>query len=142
MTGVSKATSTYNTLLREIRERIRSAQYEALRAVNKELIELYWDVGRTILKRQKEEGWGKSVVERLAADLQKDFPGVQGLSSSNLWRMKLFYETYSAKVKLAPLVREIGWTHNGGLDWHRVSMGTSFIISIDNSPASDCPELF
>jgi len=112
MTGVKKTVSTYNALLGEIKERIRSAQYEALKAVNKELIVLYWDIGRVIVERQKGEGWGKSVVQKLAGDLQKDFPGIQGFSSSNLWRMKLFYETYSAKKKLAPLVREIGWTHN------------------------------
>ncbi|OPY69436.1 MAG: hypothetical protein A4E63_01823 [Syntrophorhabdus sp. PtaU1.Bin050] len=112
MNGANKPTSNYNMLLGEIRERIRSAQYEALRTVNKELIALYWDIGRMIVERQKMEGWGKSVVQRLAVDLQKDFSGTQGFSSSNLWRMKLFYETYSTKTKLAPLVREIGWTHN------------------------------
>ncbi len=102
----------YSKLLGEIRERIRSAQYDALKAVNKELISLYWDIGRMIVGRREEKGWGKSVVQRLAADLQKDFPGIQGFSASNLWRMKLFYETYSSSQKLAPLVREIGWTHN------------------------------
>ena len=112
MNEVSKVTSTYNSLLGEIKERVRSAQYEALKAVNKELIGLYWDIGHLIVDRQKEEGWGRSVVQRLAGDLQKEFPGIQGFSSSNLWRMKLFYETYLSKKKLAPLVREIGWTHN------------------------------
>jgi predicted nuclease of restriction endonuclease-like (RecB) superfamily len=58
------------------------------------------------------EGWGKSVVEQLAADLRMDFPGVGGFSSSNLWRMKAFFEAYHALEKLAPLVREIGWSHN------------------------------
>jgi hypothetical protein len=66
----------YTVLLNDIKKRIRSAQYEALKAVNKELISLYWDIGRMIIERQKEDTWGKSVVERLAQDLQAEFPGV------------------------------------------------------------------
>ena len=65
-----------------------------------------------IAERQKVEGWGKSVVQRLVADLQAEFRGVGGLSSSNLWRMKAFFEAYEGSEKLAPLVREIGWSHN------------------------------
>jgi predicted nuclease of restriction endonuclease-like (RecB) superfamily len=102
----------YGQLLREIKERVRSAQYEALRAVNKELVGLYWDIGRMIVERQMGATWGKAIVERLAGDLQVEFPGVGGMSASNLWRMRLFYETYSTSEKLAPLVREIGWSHN------------------------------
>lgn len=102
----------YPRLLTEIKERIRSAQYEALRAVNKELVGLYWDIGRMIVERQDVEGWGKAVVEQLAADLRTEFPGVGGFSASNLWRMKAFFEAYTGLEKLAPLVREIGWSHN------------------------------
>ena len=102
----------YLGLLSEIKERIRSAQYEALKAVNKELVGLYWDIGRMIVERQDVEGWGKAVVEQLAADLRMEFPGVGGFSASNLWRMKAFFEAYTGLEKLAPLVREIGWSHN------------------------------
>jgi predicted nuclease of restriction endonuclease-like (RecB) superfamily len=102
----------YALLLAEVKERVRSAQYAALRAVNKELIGLYWDIGRMIVKRQEGKSWGKAVVERLAADLQADFPGVGGFSASNLWRMKSFFEAYVSSEKLAPLVREIAWSHN------------------------------
>lgn len=102
----------YRALLGEVKERIRSAQYEALKAVNKELVGLYWDIGRMIVERQDVEGWGKAVVEQLAADLRTEFPGVGGFSSSNLWRMKAFFEAYTGLEKLAPLVREIGWSHN------------------------------
>ena len=102
----------YPGLLTEIKERIRSAQYEALKAVNKELVGLYWDIGRMIVERQDAEGWGKAVVEQLAADLRTEFPGVGGFSSSNLWRMKAFFKAYTGLEKLAPLVREIGWSHN------------------------------
>ena len=102
----------YVSLLGEIKQRIRSAQYEALKVVNKELISLYWDIGRFIMERQKGETWGKSVVKRLADDLQTEFPGIMGFSASNLWRMRIFYETYTQNEKLAPLVREISWSKN------------------------------
>jgi len=102
----------YPGLLTEIKERIRSAQYEALKAVNKELVGLYWDIGRMIVERQDAEGWGKAVVEQLAADLRTEFPGVGGFSASNLWRMKAFFEAYTGLEKLAPLVREIGCSHS------------------------------
>ena len=111
-TSALTAPQGYPQLLSEIKERIRSAQYEALKAVNEELVGLYWDLGRMIVERIAMEGWGKSVVEQLAADLRMDFPGVGGFSSSNLWRMKAFFEAYHALEKLAPLVREIGWSHN------------------------------
>ena len=99
--------SDYKSLLGKIKDRIRAAQYQALKAVNKELISLYWDIGHMILNRQKGETWGRSVVEQLAKDVQAEFPGIKGFSASNLWRMKLFYETYVKNEKLAPLVREI-----------------------------------
>jgi len=64
------------------------------------------------MERQKGETWGKSVVKRLADDLQTEFPGIMGFSASNLWRMRIFYETYAQNEKLAPLVREISWSKN------------------------------
>jgi predicted nuclease of restriction endonuclease-like (RecB) superfamily len=102
----------YGHLLAEIKERVRAAQLLALRAVNKELVALYWDIGQTIVRRQAQERWGESIVERLAADLRAEFPGVGGFSASNLWRMKAFFEAYAAAEVLAPLVREVAWTHN------------------------------
>jgi predicted nuclease of restriction endonuclease-like (RecB) superfamily len=102
----------YRALLGEIKQRIRSAQCEALKAVNKELISLYWDIGCLILERQKGETWGKSIVIKLADDLQTEFPGISGFSAQNLWRMKQFYEAYAFNEKLSPLVREISWTKN------------------------------
>jgi predicted nuclease of restriction endonuclease-like (RecB) superfamily len=109
---MSDAIEDYGNLLGEIKARIRTAQYEALKVVNKELINLYWDIGQMILTRQEEQAWGKSVVKNLAKDLQTEFPGASGFSVANLWRMKLFYETYRNNPKLAPLVREISWSHN------------------------------
>ena len=102
----------YAHLLAEVKARVRSAQYAALKAVNTELVGLYWDIGRMIVERQEKAGWGKSVVEQLATDLRAAFPGVAGFSASNLWRMKGLFESYQGLEKLAPLVREIGWSHN------------------------------
>ncbi|NQU18277.1 MAG: DUF1016 domain-containing protein, partial [Candidatus Saganbacteria bacterium] len=102
----------YKELLGEIKQRIRTAQYQALKAVNKELLFLYWDMGKMIVGRQKDETWGKAVVDRLAKDLQAEFPGISGFSSFNLWRMRKIYCCYAKNKFLAPLVQEIGWTHN------------------------------
>ncbi|MFH1004366.1 MAG: PDDEXK nuclease domain-containing protein [Bacteroidota bacterium] len=106
------AQNNYIEFLGEIKERIRRAQYDALKAVNKQLITLYGDIGRMIVERQNQHGWGKSVVENLAKDLQMEFPGIQGYSAQNLWRMRQFYLSYIDIPKLSPLVREIGWSHN------------------------------
>jgi predicted nuclease of restriction endonuclease-like (RecB) superfamily len=102
-------TAGYGEFLKEIKQRIRSAQYDALKAVNKELIQLYWDIGKKIVDSQKEHGWGKSVVESLAKDLQAEFPGMQGFSPQNLWYMRQFYAEYHENENLQPLVGEISW---------------------------------
>lgn len=103
----------YGALLGEIKQRIRSAQYEALKAVNRELISLYWDIGKIIVSKQEgRETWGKGIVNQLANDLQTEFPGVGGFSARNIWRMRDFYLTYYNNEKLSPMVTEIGWTHN------------------------------
>jgi Uncharacterized conserved protein len=113
MTKLSKRLpDDYAVLLAEVKERVRSAQYEALKAVNKELVALYWDIGKLIAERQNREGWGKSVVERLANDLQNEFPGVKGFSIQNLWYMRQFCLEYRDNEKLQPLVGEISWSKN------------------------------
>jgi predicted nuclease of restriction endonuclease-like (RecB) superfamily len=110
---MNKSTSEeYGNLLVEVKQRIRSAQYAALKAVNKELIALYWDIGKMIVTRQQGKTWGKSVVEQLAKDLQNEFPGISGFSSRNIWNMRSFYVEYHQNQKLQPLVAEISWTHN------------------------------
>ncbi len=80
--------------------------------MNRELVELYWDIGRMIAERQRTEAWGRSVVAQLAEDLREELSGGRGFSASNLWRMRVFYLAYRQNAKLAPLVREIGWSHN------------------------------
>lgn len=104
--------SDYSTLLQAVKQRVREAQYRALQQVNQQQIQLYWDLGRLIAERQQQDGWGKSVVETLARDLQTEFVEMSGFSVSNLWRMRSFYLEYHSDEFLAPLVREISWTHN------------------------------
>jgi len=112
MMGNPPVPHEYAAVLGEIKARVRAAQYEALRAVNRELVTLYWDIGRMIVERQQGDSWGQAVVKTLASDLQTEFPGMSGFSASNLWRMKQLYEVYSPDEKLAALLREISWTHN------------------------------
>jgi predicted nuclease of restriction endonuclease-like (RecB) superfamily len=81
-----------------------------MKKVNTELLQLYWEIGGEIDRKQREHGWGKSVVEILAKELQKKFPGVQGFSARNLWRMRNFYIEYSQNQNLPPMVAEISWS--------------------------------
>ncbi|GHT19527.1 hypothetical protein AGMMS4957_03960 [Bacteroidia bacterium] len=97
------------SFINEIKQKIHQAQYEAMRAVNVQLITLYWEIGKSISEKQQ-EGWGKSVVENLSAELQKEFPGVGGYSVGNLWLMAQFYSEYHVVANLVPLVREISWS--------------------------------
>lgn len=112
MTDPMALPSGYTQLLADVKERIRSAQYAALKAVNTELVGLYWDLGRMIVERQDQDGWGKSVVERLSQDLRREFPGVAGFSVQNLWYMRQFHMEYREHEKLQPLVGEVAWAHN------------------------------
>ncbi len=100
----------YLNFKNEITARIRSAQYEALKAVNKEMIALYWEVGKRITEQQTALGWGKSVVENLSRDIQKEFPGIKGFGVSNMWDMARFYTEYQSNEFLQPLVGEISWS--------------------------------
>jgi predicted nuclease of restriction endonuclease-like (RecB) superfamily len=104
--------NTYKDFVSNIKQRIHSAQYEAMKAVNKQQIQLNWDIGQMIVEKQEQHGWGKSIVEQLSKDLQTEFPGQRGWSARNLWLMKQLYETYRHNEFLQPMVAEIGWTHN------------------------------
>ena len=102
----------YQSFFGEVKTKIREAQYKALKAVNKELIQLYWELGKMIVERQAEFGWGKSIIENLSRDLQKEFPNENGFGMTNLSMMKRFYADYQDNPILQPLAEEIGWTHN------------------------------
>ncbi len=102
----------YACLLAEVKERVRASRYAALKAVNKELVGLYWDIGRMIVERQADGAYGDAIVEQLAHDLRVEFPAVSGFSRRNVFYMREFYLLYRDLPKVQPLVAQIGWTHN------------------------------
>lgn len=109
---MSKLPDGYPALLTVLKSQIRGAQIKAAVAVNSELIRLYWEIGRVILERQDQEGWGAKVIDRLAADLQREFPGMKGLSARNMKYMRKFAEAYPPDEKVPQLVAQIPWGHN------------------------------
>ena len=102
----------YQDFIVEIKDKIYQSQYQAMRAVNKELINLYTEIGKAIVEKQETLGWGKSIVENLAKDLENEFPGIKGFSAQNLWYIRQFYLHYKDNKKLQPMVGEISWSKN------------------------------
>jgi predicted nuclease of restriction endonuclease-like (RecB) superfamily len=102
----------YQDYLAQLKERIRSAQAKAVFAVNRELISLYWQIGRDILQRQTQQGWGAKVIDQLARDLKQEFPEVKGFSRTNLLYMRAFAEAYGDEQIVQQLVGQIPWGHN------------------------------
>jgi len=115
----------YRQFLEDVKERIRTARYKAAMSANKELIGLYWQIGKGIVERQTTDGWGRSVVERLSRDLQSEFPGNVGLSPQNIWHMRSFYLAWAGNARFLPqaageldgrgipqVLLEIPWYHN------------------------------
>ena len=103
---------SYEPLVNDIKDLIHRKQYTVIKIINAETINLYWEIGEEIYRQQEQNGWGKSIVEVLSKELQKEFPGAKGYSAANLWRMRNFYLSYRDSEKLAPLVREISWSNN------------------------------
>jgi predicted nuclease of restriction endonuclease-like (RecB) superfamily len=95
-----------------ISQLIAQAKTRAYKAVNTELVNLYWHIGEYVSEQVQANVWGKSIVQQLADFIQKTEPNVKGFSSQNIWRMKQFYETYKDNEKLSALLREIPWTSN------------------------------
>lgn len=102
----------YEPFVNDVKDLIHKKQYQVLKVMNAETINLYWEIGEEIYNQQTEKGWGKSIVQVLSKELQKEFPGAKGYSAANLWRMRNFYLNYRDSEKLAPLVREISWSNN------------------------------
>lgn len=102
----------YLAFLDNFKAEIRKARVNVARTANRELIQLYWCLGKTIAEKQEQLGWGKSVVEQLAKDLQKTFEGRSGFSTQNLWYMRQFYREYHEDTNLQQLVGEIPWGQN------------------------------
>lgn len=101
-----------NDTFGEIAQLISERRTRAVRALNTELIELYWEIGKILSRKVEDAGWGRGTIQELADFLKNTEPNLKGFSSSNLWRMRQFYETYRPNEKLAPLVRELSWSSN------------------------------
>ncbi len=97
----------YRLFVAELKERVLAARTSAARAVNRDLVLLYWDLGRAIVEQQAAQGWGDSVVEQLAADLRREFPSMSGFSTPNVWRMRQLYQVHTSKEFLSQAVREL-----------------------------------
>lgn len=100
------------TYFNEISSLIEKAKSKMLAQINKEIIDLYWDIGEYIHKKVKNDGWGKNTVKNLADHIKTHSPYLRGFSAQNLWRMKNFYETYHGNEKLSTLLREISWSNH------------------------------
>ena len=103
---------SYVIVLEKLKNRIKQAQYKAVLSVNKEMILLYWDIGTTILKQQKEQGWGAKIINRLARDLTRSFPNMKGFSPRNLKYIRSFAQAYQDKQIVQQVVAQIPWGHN------------------------------
>ena len=102
----------YATVLADAKAAIQAARTRAVLAVNSELIGLYWNLGRMILNRQAAEGWGTKVIDRLSNDLRAEFPGMTGLSRSNLLYMRAFAQAWPTREVVPQLVGQLPWGHN------------------------------
>lgn len=102
----------YAELLRQIKARIQTARTRVALAVNSELIMLYWQIGRDILERQKEQGWGSKVIEKLSSDLRKAFPEMKGFSIRNLKYMRAVAEANPDFQFVQQVVAQLPWGHN------------------------------
>jgi len=96
----------------DIIQLIKYSRINAIKVVNTELINLYWNIGEHISKKIELAEWGDSVVSELAKYIQQNEPAIKGFSDKNLWRMKQFYEIYKGFPNLSTLLREISWSHN------------------------------
>lgn len=102
----------YQTYLAELKERIRRTQVKAVLAVNHDLVLLYWSIGNDILTRQREQGWGTKIIERLSADLRREFPNMQGFSSRNLKYMRSFAAAWQDEAIVQEVLAQLTWYHN------------------------------
>ena len=115
MTHKSIASSlpeSYAQLLSSLKTRIRQERLRVVLASNAALVNLYWSIGKSILKKQDEEGWGAKVIDRLSADLSKEFPGMKGFSSRNLKYMRAFASAWPRKSIVQEVLAQITWYHN------------------------------
>src|SRR5882762_8782859 len=106
--------AVYNSFLQELKDRIRSAQVRAALSVNRELVVLYWSIGRDILSRQKNEGWGAKIIDRLSEDLARAFPEMRGFRATNLKYTRAFAEAYPDQEFVQQVVAQLPWVTKSG----------------------------
>jgi predicted nuclease of restriction endonuclease-like (RecB) superfamily len=109
---LGKPPKGYDEFLRDLKQRIRSAQVRAALAVNGELVLLYWQIGQDIIDRQEKQGWGAKIVERISADLREAFPEMQGFSPRNLKYMRAFAAAWPDRAIVQAALAQITWYHN------------------------------
>jgi predicted nuclease of restriction endonuclease-like (RecB) superfamily len=106
------AIRSYVNILDDLKTKIRQAQQKASLSVNKELILLYWEIGKTVIDQQKKQGWGAKIIKRLSRDLSLSFPDMKGFSPRNIKYMRKLAESYPDKTIVQQLVAQIPWGHN------------------------------
>lgn len=109
--------SGYSNFIMALKEKIRLAQTKALFSISRELTLLYWEIGNDVVERQEKDKWGSKAMDEIANDLQKEFPGIEGFSRSNLFRMRSFYLAYQTLAQEISELRDlpvfnIPWGHN------------------------------
>jgi hypothetical protein len=125
---ITPAPPDYAAFLAGLKDRILRTRTSAARAVNRDLILLYWEIGRSIAEKQQTAGWGEAVVERLSKDLQTEFPDMRGFSVGNVWRMKQFYLSHASPEFLSQAVRDLKLIETGAELpaaipwWHHVEL--------------------
>jgi predicted nuclease of restriction endonuclease-like (RecB) superfamily len=102
----------YIAWLTDLKNRIHTAQQRATQTVNRELVQLYWQIGRDILGRQADQGWGAKVIERLSQDLRTAFPEMKGFSPRNLMYMRAFAEAWPEEVIVQGVLAQLPWYHH------------------------------
>ena len=102
----------YASFLTAIKKQIKTERLQAVLSANSALVLMYWDIGQSILLKQKNEGWGAKVIDRLSTDLKEAFPEMSGFSARNLKYMRKFAETWPEKQIVQELLAQISWYHN------------------------------
>lgn len=121
------ANKEYENILSDLKTQIQEFQLKEAIAINKELVGLYWRIGKIIIEKQEKNGWGTKIIEKLAKDIQSAFPGIEGFSRTNIFRMRAFYTAYQTSPPTGGLFKDvppaillnIPWRHNSV---HRVAL--------------------
>ena len=112
-----KMPTDFDVNFSEVLSIIQESQSRVIQNINRDLIHLYWQVGEYVSNKTLQAGWGKGTVEELSFYIHRIHPEMKGFTARNIWRMKQFFDTYTANTKLSALLTELTWTNN--LLWKR-----------------------